>query len=570
MAGRRIETLMSDLDVSLNEFLAEQETGSKRDEVTDTRTLGEVLQTLPGGHKAASGHLEVKTAKDTVFDRRFFVASSTSLLMFASSAQSESPLAVFTLARRTDLILTPLPDAPLAFQIVDTSSGKFWILQAPSKTTKSTWMDLVKKMIADAPAPRVEETADDAYDVLDAYGDEPEEKIQAPLPLPLTPQQMKFAPRGSKAPLPPVTPPTTAANRGLFTATPAMPAPIIQLQSTLRNHQVHPSIATSTSSDARPGSFIQKFTRPVSSFQNPNLDIYAAAGANVARPGSVQQNYSRPVSVQQNYTELSNQPSLIQQSITYSSPPPIAFPSGSNSNRTSILQYSTMGGSDRASSNPSSITSPVYQPQPLLHQSMMRRESSGSARIPLPPLASSSAAFNRISQASAGGGHSSWASSELSPSGHPPIPQLQYNVVGPNGEFSTVSGSGGSILAVPSLTSSTLPTILEIQQLQMQQQQLLQQPDYNDGNLEDEEIRLLRLQLERAKLELIDQIQMNKILLTQNKENDVTSKTSPTSTSEKPPSPVQLTRSNKKGTESVRSGRSVKSSSETGSGGLGG
>ncbi|KAJ3088097.1 hypothetical protein HK100_008156 [Physocladia obscura] len=585
MAGRRIETLMSDLDVSLNEFMAEQETGSKWDEVTgeffcgnqspilrqaptlDTRTLSEILQTSPGGHKAASGHLEVKRTKDTAFERRFFVASSSSLFMFPSSAHSESPLAVFQVARNTDLIPTPLLSAPLTFQIMDSNSGKFWILQAPSKTTKSTWMDLIKKMIADAlPA---EETVD-AYDVLDAYGDESDDKIPAPLALPLTPQQMKFAPHVANVLLPPVSPPT-AANRGLFAAAPAMPAPIIQLQSTLRNHQMHPSTIPAFS-DASPGSSMQKFPRPVSSFQNPNLDIYAPT-ANAARIGSVQQNYSRPVSVQQNYSESNNRPSLLQQSIT---PPPfpIAFPNGSNNNRTSILQYSTMSSSDRASSNTPSSTSPVYQPQPLLRQSMMRRESSGSARIPLPPLASNSAALNRISQVS-GGGHSSWASSELSPSGHPPIPQVQYNIVGPNGEFSTVFGSGGSILAVPSLSSSTLPTILEMQQLQMQQQQLQQQQDYGDGSFEDEEIRLLRLQLERAKLELIDQIQMNKILLTQNKENDtISSKLSPTSTAEKPPSPVQLTHNNnsnnKKGTESVRSGRSVKSSSEIGGGGLGG
>ncbi|KAI9333609.1 hypothetical protein BDR26DRAFT_868229 [Obelidium mucronatum] len=165
------DNLLKDLDASLDEI----KTGSHPNE---PKTVSQVLQ-LPN---SLSGTMEVippthpdplnQTKKNAVpWVPRFFILTSDTLFMFVSSDPAEPVLDQFKITSQTEAIpsLGYLPGNPMAFEVADGFFQKSWILKAPSKTAKDTWMESIR--IATPPG----RNEDDLYEYLDEYADQDSE-----------------------------------------------------------------------------------------------------------------------------------------------------------------------------------------------------------------------------------------------------------------------------------------------------------------------------------------------------------------------------------------------------------
>ncbi|KAJ3085356.1 hypothetical protein HK100_009075 [Physocladia obscura] len=149
----RMEALLNDLDASLSKLAVTEA------ESTMGITVGDLLK--KSGARASAGHLDYTESRAALsFDRRFVVFVGSQMFLFASEQPAEKPLDVLNVSAKTFINGDPMPNSPQAFEVSDGS--KTWILQAPSRPAKHSWMDLVKRMISDA----------SGYDIIGAYGEE--------------------------------------------------------------------------------------------------------------------------------------------------------------------------------------------------------------------------------------------------------------------------------------------------------------------------------------------------------------------------------------------------------------
>ncbi|KAJ3236563.1 hypothetical protein HDU81_010659 [Chytriomyces hyalinus] len=157
MSINRMEALLRDLDSSLSSLSVDDAQGTfhrftynilnlmhlSSVASTASKTVADVLADT----SALSGYLNLMGA-DQSWDRRFFVLSSESLYMFASSSATEVCQDKFALSPSTALtasIQTAAVSTPLAFELRD--NVRSWILCASTKTSKNAWIDMIQVLI---------------------------------------------------------------------------------------------------------------------------------------------------------------------------------------------------------------------------------------------------------------------------------------------------------------------------------------------------------------------------------------------------------------------------------------
>ncbi|KAJ3383241.1 hypothetical protein HDU84_003758 [Entophlyctis sp. JEL0112] len=445
-------------------------------------TVGSLL--ARAGPKAASGHLEVAVGSFVAsvtsippFIRRFVLIADSSIYVFASSQHSEQALGSFTLSASSVVRSDPFSNSAFAFEVSDRTLNRTWMyalvlfsdslisadcicsFKAPSKTAKATWLQTLNMFISTNKStidtttenPSLINEKDDIYDVLSSYEDETDsDPVFSATNLPLTPQQQKFMAKSKPVDYPPV---VHSKSRGLFIPAPSMPPPILQ--------------------NAIPAKAIEE-----------QRDLIPR-----------QQQYNRPVSVQQfASTELSDRRMSTMSNYSINSQHPPAAPS----RPVSILQQPLQNPLITQSSllNGRSSSQQGHQPP------IPARRSSDASRtrraIPMP-----NAVPGRLSSASASSSLASTSVSLPPMNVLPPVMERSANAVNSNakgpiatpGETTSLFSGSAESLSSEILSSQAEPPIPSV-----------------DGEGQ-QELVLLRLQLERAKLELLDQLQMSKILL---------------------------------------------------------
>ncbi|KAJ3127596.1 hypothetical protein HK100_009674 [Physocladia obscura] len=421
----RMEALLNDLDASLSKLAVTE------GETNVSVTVSDLLK--KSGARASAGHLDYTESRAALsFDRRFVVFVGTQMYLFASEQPVEKPLDVLNVSAKTFINADPMPNSPQAFEVSD--GVKTWILQAPSRPAKHSWMDLVKRMISDA----------SGYDIIGAYG---EESFTSTAVVPNLHQQ-QFPRPPAAAPLPN----GINSNRPPFASAPILQRPppgMMQQQGYIIDPQ------------------LQQYPPPQQQQQQHAVDGY---GRQIIVSQEQIYNNGNPTSPRTMY----HQQQLPQQY------PPI----------------------------PNDLTAYQQQHQAYLQQQpILRRDQNDGHVIPrFVPMNNLRA--SQASRTSNGTDSASLTSASTFGGG-------LYN-----------GGVGGDSLATPE---------------------------------SEEEIRFLKLQLERAKLELIDQMQMNKILVTQQSSQD------PTLPSLRLSADMTDTSSSiKKSSESVHSDKSGKSSGKSG------
>ncbi|KAJ3132925.1 hypothetical protein HK100_004866 [Physocladia obscura] len=107
---------------------------------------------LLGNESAFSGYLNIVSHARMDWVRRFFMLSSSTLFMFATSAPSETAVDRFPIHGGVRVFAnSTLIDNAFVFEITDGS--KLWILGAASPTGKDTWMTMVQLTASRAPLP---------------------------------------------------------------------------------------------------------------------------------------------------------------------------------------------------------------------------------------------------------------------------------------------------------------------------------------------------------------------------------------------------------------------------------
>ncbi|KAJ3127813.1 hypothetical protein HK100_009531 [Physocladia obscura] len=421
----RMEALLNDLDASLSKLAV-----TEAESAVMNITVGDLLK--KSGARASTGYLDHTESRAALsFDRRFVVFVGSQMFLFASEQPAEKPLDVLNVSTKTFINPDPMPNSPQAFEVSD--GIKIWILQAPSKPAKQSWMDLVKRMISDA----------SGYDIIGAYG---EESFTSATVVP-NPNQQQFPRSPAAAPQPN----GINSNRPQFVS-----APIAQ---------------RSLSGMMQQQGYII----------DPQLQLYP--------PPQQQQQQQQTVDV------YGRQIITSQDQIYNNGTPP--------SPRTMYQQQQQQQQYPLIQND---LTVYQQQHQAYLQQPILRRDQNDGHIIPrFVPMNNLRA--SQASRTSNGTDNTSLASAATFGGG-------MYN------------GVGGDLLATPE---------------------------------SEEEIRFLKLQLERAKLELIDQMQMNKILVTQNSSHD------PTLPSLRLSAEITDSSSSiKKSSDSVHSDKSGKSSGKSG------
>ncbi|KAJ3384619.1 hypothetical protein HDU84_002838 [Entophlyctis sp. JEL0112] len=438
------------------------------------------------GVKAASGHLEVAVGPFVTahvspppLTRRFVLIADSSIYVFASSQHSEQVLELFTLSPSSIVRPDPFPTFAFAFEVSDKSLDQTWMygflffvellkspdevisLKAPSKTAKATWLQTLNSYISANKSlngsisanPSLTDGTDDVYDVLSSYEDEKDSNSVIATNLPLTPQQQKFLSKSK-----PVDPPPMAhsSSRGLYIPAPSMPSPILQNPVPARTIEQLQDSSPSRQQQYNWPVFVQQVAgpdfpgRPISVLSNHSVSAQNPSG----RPVSILQQPLQNPLITQNPLSIGRSPS--QQSSQ--SPIPARRSSDTNRPRRAIPMPSA-GPVGRLSSSSAS-------------------SSLASANVTLPPM-----------------------------SVLPSVTERNGNAVNNNSNGTTASGaettsllSGSGTSLASDVVSVTFPVShgeTSIAAAEAGQQELL----------------LLQLQLERAKLELLDQMQMSKILL---------------------------------------------------------
>ncbi|KAJ3072027.1 hypothetical protein HDU98_004427 [Podochytrium sp. JEL0797] len=142
MSSRNIDmdALIRDLDSSLGNY----------EDPSVSLTVADLLS----DSSALSGFLNFchfSSDAEIAWIRRFFVLSKDRICQFASSAPSEGLLDVFPLSTNTQIMQdSSIAGNPLAFEIVDETTGNSWILSTGTKISKETWLDMISMHISRA------------------------------------------------------------------------------------------------------------------------------------------------------------------------------------------------------------------------------------------------------------------------------------------------------------------------------------------------------------------------------------------------------------------------------------